>query len=110
MHDGYKSNSTTETKFNQIKKGRKFKILFERKHTRNAATEKSAARLLDYLYCAFRTLSFTCPADYTLADVDWNGFPVFHLVDADWASVYAGFASSALVAVNNYFYHIVYLS
>jgi hypothetical protein len=74
------------------------------------ATEESAVRLLDYLDCALRTLGFTCPADKTLADVDWNGFPVFHLVDADWASVHAGFASSALVVVNNYFYHVLYLS
>ena len=70
------------------------------------ATEEGEAKLLDYLNCAFRTLGFTCSADKTLADVDWNGFPVFYLKDAYWTSVYAGFASSTLIVVNNYLYHV----
>ena len=65
--------------------------------------------LLDYLNCAFRTLSFACSADQTLVNVNWDGFAVFHVVDADWASVCAGFASVASVIIDYYFYHVLYL-
>ena len=62
--------------------------------------------LLDYLNCTFRTLGFACSADKAFVNVNWDGFSVFDLVDAYWASVCAGFASSAFIVINYYFYHV----
>jgi hypothetical protein len=67
-------------------------------------------RLLDHLDCAFWALCFACSADKALVNVGWDGFAVFDFVDANWASVCAGFASGALVIINYYFYHVFYLS
>jgi hypothetical protein len=65
--------------------------------------------LLDYLDCALRALGFASAANEALVNFDWCGFAVFHLVNAYWAGVYAGFASIALGVVNHYFYHVSYL-
>ena len=65
--------------------------------------------LLDYLDGALWALSFTSAANETLVNFNGCRFAVFHLVNAYWTGVYAGFASIALVAVNHYFYHVSYL-
>ena len=64
---------------------------------------------LDYLNCTFRTLGFTCSADKTLVNINWNRFAVFDLIDAYWTSVYAGFASVAPIIINYYLHHVLYL-
>ena len=81
-----------------------------RGNTRATDKSKLLIRLLDYLDCAFRALCFACSADKALINVNWNGFAVFDLVDAYWTSVCAGFASGALVVIDYYFYHVLYLS
>jgi hypothetical protein len=65
--------------------------------------------LLNYLNCTFRTLGFACSADKAFVDEDWDGFAVFHFVDADGTSVYASFASGASVIIDYDFYHVLYL-
>ena len=70
---------------------------------------KSGFNLLDYLNCACRTLCFTCSANEALIYFGWDGFAVFDFVDAYWAGVNTGFASSALFFINHYFYHFSYL-
>ena len=62
--------------------------------------------LLDYLDCACGALSFACSADKAFLNLGRTGLAVFYLVSAYWAGVYAGFAASAFLDVNNYFYHI----
>ena len=65
--------------------------------------------LFDYLNGAFRTLRLAGSANEAFIDVGWNGFAVFHFVDAYWACVHTGFASITLVIINYYFHHISYL-
>jgi hypothetical protein len=55
-----------------------------------------------------RALGFTSTTNKTLVNLDGCRFAVFHLVNAYWASVYAGFASVAFI-VNYDFYHFSYL-
>jgi hypothetical protein len=62
--------------------------------------------LLDYLNCTFRTLGFACSADQALFNFGWHRLALFDFIDADRASVYAGFASGALAVINYYFYHV----
>ena len=45
---------------------------------------------------------FACSAYYAVADSDRDGFAVFHLVNTDWANVYASFASIALFTNFNF--------
>jgi hypothetical protein len=65
---------------------------------------------LDNLNGTVRTLDFACSADQALFDLDRDGFGVFDLKNAYGTSVYAGFASIALIIINYYFYHVLYLS
>lgn len=70
---------------------------------------KGGFSLLDYLNGACGALCFTCSANEAFIYFGWDGFAVFDFVDAYWAGVNAGFASSALVFINHYFYHFSYL-
>jgi len=72
-------------------------------------SEDCEFRLFDYLNGACRTLCFACSANEAFVYFGWDGFAVFHFVNAYWACVYAGFASSTFVVINLYFYHISYL-
>jgi hypothetical protein len=44
-------------------------------------------------------LDFASSTDQAIIYLDWDRFAVLHFVDAYWAGVYAGFASSARIVV-----------
>jgi hypothetical protein len=89
-----------------IKKRRNSQIVFEGKHTQQMRRNQLSENLLNYLNCAFGTLSFARPADKTLVNINRNRFSVFDFVDAYWTSVYTGFAPSTPVIIDHYFYHV----
>ncbi len=62
--------------------------------------------LLDYLDGALWALCFACSAYEAFVKFDCHRFGFLDFVNADWASVYAGFASIAFGIVNHYFYHL----
>jgi hypothetical protein len=78
--------------------------------TQNRANRENVkTRLLDYLNCTFRTLSFTRSADKTLVNFGGHRLRLFDFVDADGARVHAGLASGAFRVINYYLYHVVFL-